>query len=197
MLDLSQFSTIELRREIARRVELSNKGCCDRCGKALPVCLCRGERQAVPAIREATYLSGRPLGPEELERLERLRPVNADIPFPAAEAVTAIREDTDTNGGRMIWSHITGQYYPITEVCGGRLVWDHTLSETSPAINGTKIIVARIAAMIEDGKSEDTILAWNPELTNDDIRAALAYTANPGFRPGPTADDLGQINGGD
>lgn len=52
------------------------------------------------------------------------------------------------------------------EVCGGR-----------PCIKGTRVRVSDIVEMLAHGASKDEILADYPYLSDEDIRAALAYAA--------------------
>lgn len=52
------------------------------------------------------------------------------------------------------------------DVCGGR-----------PCIKGTRVRVSDILDMMAHGASEITILEDYPYLTEEDIRAALAYAA--------------------
>ena len=49
-----------------------------------------------------------------------------------------------------------------------------------PTIRGMRITVADILEMLASGMSEDTIISDFPELTKDDIRAALSYAADRG-----------------
>ena len=49
-----------------------------------------------------------------------------------------------------------------------------------PCIRGMRIAVADILGWLATGMSHAEILADYPELTEDDIRAALAPTANAG-----------------
>jgi len=51
-------------------------------------------------------------------------------------------------------------------VCGGR-----------PCIRGTRIWVAVVLDLLADGLSEAAILAEYPQLSRDDLRAAIAYGA--------------------
>ena len=46
-----------------------------------------------------------------------------------------------------------------------------------PCIKGTRIWVSLILDFLASGESEDDILAAYPQLTREDIRAALAYGA--------------------
>lgn len=52
------------------------------------------------------------------------------------------------------------------EICGGR-----------PCIKGTRVWVAMILDMLADNSSMDEILLDHPQLTREDILAALAYGA--------------------
>ena len=51
-------------------------------------------------------------------------------------------------------------------VCGGR-----------PCIRGTRIWVAVVLDLFADGMNEAQILAEYPQLSRDDLRAAMAYGA--------------------
>ena len=51
-------------------------------------------------------------------------------------------------------------------VCGGR-----------PCIRGTRIWVAVVLDLLAEGTSEAEILAEYPQLSRDDLRAAIAYGA--------------------
>lgn len=46
-----------------------------------------------------------------------------------------------------------------------------------PCIKGTRIWVSLILDFLASGESEDDILAAYPQLSREDIRAALAYAA--------------------
>lgn len=52
--------------------------------------------------------------------------------------------------------------------CGGR-----------PCIRGLRISVADVLGWLAAGMSHQKIIADYPELTDDDIRACLAYAADP------------------
>lgn len=51
-------------------------------------------------------------------------------------------------------------------ICGGR-----------PSIKGTRIWVSLILDMLADGMSEADLLTEYPQLTHDDVLAAIAYGA--------------------
>ncbi|HEV3167665.1 MAG TPA: DUF433 domain-containing protein [Isosphaeraceae bacterium] len=56
-----------------------------------------------------------------------------------------------------------------------RLVNDPTVSQESPVVKGTKLTVRQVVSLIVDGQSWDQILKDHPELSEDDVRACLAY----------------------
>src|SRR2546423_537782 len=57
----------------------------------------------------------------------------------------------------------------------GHLVFDPAVSSLSPVVQGTWVTVDQVVSMIVDGESWAEILRNHPELTEDDIRACLAY----------------------
>lgn len=64
-----------------------------------------------------------------------------------------------------------------------RLVIDPNVSKTSPVVRGTWVTVSHVTSLVVDGWTWSDILRTHPELTEDDIRTCLAYTAE--------LDDLG------
>ena len=46
-----------------------------------------------------------------------------------------------------------------------------------PVIRGTRIMVRNILGMLADGYTVDRVLAAYPDLTRDDVNAALEYAA--------------------
>jgi uncharacterized protein (DUF433 family) len=52
------------------------------------------------------------------------------------------------------------------EICGGK-----------PVIRGTRIMVRNILGMVAGGYTVDRILAAYPDLTREDVSAALEYAA--------------------
>ena len=58
-----------------------------------------------------------------------------------------------------------------------RLVFDFNVSESSPVVKGTWVTVNHVVSLIVDGWSWADILRTHPELTEDDVRTCLAYTA--------------------
>lgn len=59
-----------------------------------------------------------------------------------------------------------------------RIVIEKDLHHGDPCIKGTRIPVAMIVASLADGMTSAEILEEYPQLTDLDIRAALAYAAD-------------------
>ena len=59
-----------------------------------------------------------------------------------------------------------------------RIVTSPELRHGEPCITGTRIPVALILGSLADGLSPDDVRETYPQLTHDDIRAALAYAAD-------------------
>jgi len=58
-----------------------------------------------------------------------------------------------------------------------RVVIDPEIHHGDPCIKGTRIPVSVIVGSIADGMSISEVLEAYPQLTTEDIRAALAYAA--------------------
>jgi uncharacterized protein (DUF433 family) len=58
-----------------------------------------------------------------------------------------------------------------------RIAIDPNICFGKPCIRGTRIWVSLILDLLASGESQETILAEYPQLTRDDILAALAYGA--------------------
>jgi uncharacterized protein (DUF433 family) len=58
-----------------------------------------------------------------------------------------------------------------------RIAIDPTIRFGKPCIRGTRISVGDVLGYLAAGMSEDQILADFPQLTNEDLRACLAYAA--------------------
>ena len=58
-----------------------------------------------------------------------------------------------------------------------RVVVDPEIHHGEPCIRGTRIPVTMIVGSLADGLSFEDILREYPQLTEEDIRAALAYAA--------------------
>jgi uncharacterized protein (DUF433 family) len=59
----------------------------------------------------------------------------------------------------------------------GRITTDPNICFGKPCIRGTRIWVSLIVENLADGVTERELLEAYPQLTPDDIRAALAYAA--------------------
>lgn len=58
-----------------------------------------------------------------------------------------------------------------------RVVIDHRIMGGVPCIAGTRIPVVTIVGLIAEGLTADGIIAEYPQLTGEDVRAALEYAA--------------------
>jgi uncharacterized protein (DUF433 family) len=58
-----------------------------------------------------------------------------------------------------------------------RVVTDHRVMGGVPCIAGTRIPVATIVGLIAEGLTPDDVVAEYPQLTRDDVRAALEFAA--------------------
>jgi uncharacterized protein (DUF433 family) len=60
----------------------------------------------------------------------------------------------------------------------GRIVIEPDLHHGDPCIKGTRVPVAMIVGSLADGMTPEEIREAYPQLTDEDIRAALAYAAD-------------------
>ena len=58
-----------------------------------------------------------------------------------------------------------------------RIVIDPNICSGKPCIRGTRILVKNILGMLAGGETVEQILASYPELSRDDISAALDYAS--------------------
>ncbi len=58
-----------------------------------------------------------------------------------------------------------------------RIVVDSKICSGKPVIHGTRIMVKNILGMIAGGYDADQVLKAYPELTGQDVKAALEYAA--------------------
>jgi len=65
----------------------------------------------------------------------------------------------------------------------GRIVRDPNICGGKPVIRGTRIMVRNILGMVAGGNTLEQILEAYPELTADDVRAALEYAAEQVDQP--------------
>lgn len=66
----------------------------------------------------------------------------------------------------------------MSESEAGRVVVDPEICGGKPTIRGTRIMVRNILGMIAGGYDRDRILDEYPELTEDDVSAALEYASS-------------------
>lgn len=59
-----------------------------------------------------------------------------------------------------------------------RIVTDPNVCSGKPVIRGTRIMVRNILGLVAGGYTVDRILQTYPELTKEDVSAALEYAAN-------------------
>ena len=59
----------------------------------------------------------------------------------------------------------------------GRIVVDSKICSGKPTIRGTRIMVTNILGMVAGGYTMARIIDTYPELTNDDVTAALEYAS--------------------
>jgi uncharacterized protein (DUF433 family) len=78
-----------------------------------------------------------------------------------------------------------GDDFPMTEPVQSRapgaewrrrLEFDPATSDGSPVVKGTRVSAGQIVSLVIDGWSWAEILRNHPELTEDDLRACMAYT---------------------
>jgi uncharacterized protein (DUF433 family) len=62
-----------------------------------------------------------------------------------------------------------------TPIWRDRLVFDFEVSDVSPVIRGTWITVSHVVSLIVDGHTWADILRSHPELSEDDVRACVAF----------------------
>lgn len=58
-----------------------------------------------------------------------------------------------------------------------RIISDHRIMGGVPCVRGTRIPVATIIGRLADGQTIEDILADYPQLSVDDVRAALEFAA--------------------
>jgi len=59
----------------------------------------------------------------------------------------------------------------------GRIVTDPKIMVGKPVIKGTRVPVELIVKLVANGETEDKILREYPQLSKEDIKAALLYAA--------------------
>lgn len=72
-----------------------------------------------------------------------------------------------------------------------RIIIDPAVHHGDPCIKGTRVPVSVIAASLADGDTPEQVIAAYPQITLDDIRAALKFAAEAvstsDFIPLPTS----------
>jgi uncharacterized protein (DUF433 family) len=58
-----------------------------------------------------------------------------------------------------------------------RIVADHRIMGGVPCIRGTRVPVATVVGLFAEGQAIEAILADYPQLTGEDVRAALEFAA--------------------
>jgi uncharacterized protein (DUF433 family) len=89
--------------------------------------------------------------------------------MPATRQVTPDRERPDQDDDRDDETEVAAQW-------NERLIFDDNVSDSSPVVKGTWVTVSHVVSLVVDGWTWSDILRTHPELTEDDIRACLAYT---------------------
>ena len=125
-----------------------------------PTAADRAARSVREAVESYDYLRGRPAPPV----------VTANPPVEIEPNEWPIVPDDET--------------YPIVDEVEAadfaegwrdRLVFDFEISDNSPIVKGTWVTVGHVVSEIVDGSTWADILRTHPELTEEDIRACLAY----------------------
>ena len=60
----------------------------------------------------------------------------------------------------------------------GRIVLDPAVMAGKPVVRGTRVTVERVLTLLAQGLSITELLKEHPYLTEDDVRACLAYGAS-------------------
>ena len=61
--------------------------------------------------------------------------------------------------------------------CSGRIEMHPGVLRGVPCISGTRVPVYAILELLEDGFSHKRILKWFPQITKDDLKAAIRFAA--------------------
>lgn len=70
-----------------------------------------------------------------------------------------------------------GTIAPAFSAMNERIVTDSNVCSGKPVIRGTRIMVRNILGLVAGGYTVDRILQTYPELTKEDVSAALEYAA--------------------
>lgn len=81
----------------------------------------------------------------------------------------------------MPWPPACGKYSAVNVQNPPRIVVDPATPSGRPTVRGTHFAVADILRLLEDGDTEETLVADFPPLTLADVRACRAYAAATGL----------------
>jgi uncharacterized protein (DUF433 family) len=110
-----------------------------------------------------------------IERVERLE-AKLDHPNIVALMTPRVVEGSSRHHTPLDWSSSKAQSDDaIPGRWQGRLTFDRDVSEDSPVVKGTLVTVNHVVSLILDGWTYADIIRAHPDLTEDDIRACLAY----------------------
>ena len=76
---------------------------------------------------------------------------------------------------------------------GERIVRDPEICGGEPVVKGTRVTVRTLLASLAEGAETDEILADFPSLTEDDVRAVIAFAAASAEEdlPAPSIPEIG------
>jgi uncharacterized protein (DUF433 family) len=63
----------------------------------------------------------------------------------------------------------------MTDTCNARIVLDPAILAGKPIVRGTRLSVEHVLALLAQGWTSDDLTAEYPGLTQDDVRACIAY----------------------
>lgn len=111
---------------------------------------------------------------EALGRLRDRRPRPEPGPVPAAGSADDLDDGAEAGGPTA--APPVAPETPDDGRWSSRLVFDPQVCEASPVVRGTWVTASHVVSLVVDGWSWADILRAHPELTEDDLRACLAYT---------------------
>ncbi len=59
-----------------------------------------------------------------------------------------------------------------------RITVDPKICHGKPTIKGTRIMIANVLSLIAGGYDIEQVIEYYPELTKEDVKAAIAYAIN-------------------
>jgi uncharacterized protein (DUF433 family) len=87
--------------------------------------------------------------------------------------------------------------FPTVESWCQRIVFDSTVSATEKVVKGTRLTAEALVAELQQGRSDEELVATHPELTPQDLAALRSYAQTPvGLRQafGGWADDAEELD---